>query len=105
MVCRPIRPVAPDIIRASRANPEYAGQVNFTTATSATISGLDPMTTYYMTVTAMSDFTDPATLVTTLYESVLYPTQLPAVPKYVSGCCSLLACMRKMRGPSNIAKI
>ena len=56
------------------------GQVNFTTATSATISGLDPTTTYYLTVTAMSDFTDPATSVTTAYESVLYPTQLPAVP-------------------------
>lgn len=59
------------------------GQVSFTSATSATVSGLDPATTYYFTVTAMSDFTDPATLVTTTYESALYPTQLPAVPNDV----------------------
>jgi hypothetical protein len=56
------------------------GQVSFTAATAATVGGLDPSTTYYFTVTAMSDFTNPATLVTTSYESALYPTQIPAVP-------------------------
>jgi hypothetical protein len=57
-----------------------SGQVAFTSATTATIGGLDPGTVYYFTVTAMSDFTDPATSVTTTYESVLYPTRIPAVP-------------------------
>jgi hypothetical protein len=58
----------------------HPGQVSFNSATSATISGLAPNTRYFFTITAMSDFTDPASSVTTSYESVLYPTQLPAVP-------------------------
>lgn len=46
----------------------------------ATISMLDPGTTYYITVTAMSDFTNPESGAMTTYESTLYPTQIPAQP-------------------------
>jgi hypothetical protein len=57
-----------------------SGDVNWDSATSATVAGLDPNTTYHFTVTATSDYTDPGSLDTTTYESVLYPTQVPAVP-------------------------
>jgi hypothetical protein len=58
----------------------FSGQVTWDTATSATISGLDPSTTYYFTVTSKSSFINPTSLVVTNYESFLYPTQIPAVP-------------------------
>jgi hypothetical protein len=57
-----------------------AAQVVFHTATSATVGGLDPATTYYFTVRSVSNYTDPASLVTTSYESAQYPTRIPAVP-------------------------
>jgi hypothetical protein len=41
--------------------------------TGATITGLDRATEYFVTVTSLSDFTDPASGVTTSYESLLYP--------------------------------
>jgi hypothetical protein len=44
---------------------------------SAVISGLDPETTYYFTVTAHSTFTNPSTQDAVRYESLLYPTQAP----------------------------
>jgi hypothetical protein len=62
----------------------HPGQVTFgagTPPTSATIDGLDPGTTYRFTVTAVSNFTDPATSDVTTYESLLYPARLPAVPQ------------------------
>jgi len=42
--------------------------------TSATISGLTACTDYYITVTALSDYTDIASGVMTTYESLLLPT-------------------------------
>jgi fibronectin type III domain protein len=63
----------------STANP---GQVAFA-GTTATISGLTPGTTYYVTVTSLSDFTDPSSLITTTYESILYPTQISGDPSFV----------------------
>ena len=63
----------------SVSNP---GQVSMV-GTTATISGLTPGTTYYFTVTSLSDWTDPSTLVTTSYESLLYPTQVSGDPSFV----------------------
>jgi hypothetical protein len=41
----------------------------------------DPLgTEYFFTVTSLSDFTDPASGVTTTYESVMYPVTVPADP-------------------------
>jgi Fibronectin type III domain len=58
------------------------GQVVFN-GTGATISGLTPGTTYYFTVTSLSSYTDPSTLATTVYESLLYPTQVSGDPSFV----------------------
>jgi hypothetical protein len=63
----------------SQANP---GQASIT-GTSATISGLTAGTTYYLTVTSLSDFTDPSTGVLRTYESILYPTQVSGDPSFV----------------------
>ena len=63
----------------SISNP---GQVSFA-GTQATISGLTPGTTYYVTVTSRSDFTDPSSSITTTYESMLYPTQVSGDPTSV----------------------
>lgn len=54
----------------SVANP---GQVSIV-GTTATISGLTAGTDYYISVTALSDFTDVSTGVMTTYESLLFPT-------------------------------
>ncbi len=59
-----------------------AGQVTFA-GTTATISGLAPSTNYFFTVTARSNFTDPSSLVTTTYESLLYPTQVFGDPGFI----------------------
>src|SRR5262249_48898780 len=59
-----------------------AGQVSFA-GTAATISGLTPGTTYYFTVTSLSNWTDPSTLVTTTFESLLSPPQLSGDPAFV----------------------
>ena len=61
----------------SDANP---GQITIN-ATSATISGLTSGTEYFITVTSLSDFTDPASGVTTQYESLLFPTQVAGGPE------------------------
>jgi len=58
-----------------------AGQVSFA-GTSATISGLTPGTTYYFTVTSLSDFTDPASGIVTRYESIRYPTTVSGDPSF-----------------------
>ena len=58
-----------------------AGQVAFV-GTSATISGLTPGTTYYFTVTSLSDFTDPSSSVVTRYESIRYPTTVAGDPTF-----------------------
>jgi hypothetical protein len=58
-----------------------AGQVAFA-GTTATISGLTPGTTYYFTVTSLSDFTDPSTSVVTRYESIKYPTTVSGDPSF-----------------------
>jgi hypothetical protein len=58
-----------------------AGQVAFA-GTTATISGLTPGTTYYVTVTSLSDFTDPSSGVVTRYESILYPTTVSGDPAF-----------------------
>ncbi len=62
----------------SVANP---GQVTFA-GTTATISGLTPGATYYVTVTSLSDFQDPSSLVTTRYESIRYPTTVSGDPNF-----------------------
>jgi hypothetical protein len=46
----------------------------------ATIGGLDPATTYHVTVTARSSYTHPVSGAVTQYESALYPARIPAVP-------------------------
>jgi hypothetical protein len=48
--------------------------------TSATLTGLDRDTHYFVTVTSLSDFTDPASGITTTYESLLYPMSIAADP-------------------------
>ena len=58
-----------------------AGQVAFA-GTTATISGLTPGATYYVTVTSLSDFTDPSTSVVTRYESIRYPTTVSGDPNF-----------------------
>lgn len=58
-----------------------AGQVAFA-GTTATISGLTPGTTYYFTVTSLSDYTDPSTSVVTRYESIKYPTTVSGDPSF-----------------------
>jgi hypothetical protein len=58
-----------------------AGQVVFA-GTSATISGLTPGTTYYFTVTSLSDFTDPSSGVLSHYESIRYPTTVSGDPSF-----------------------
>ncbi|HEU5180373.1 MAG TPA: fibronectin type III domain-containing protein [Candidatus Polarisedimenticolia bacterium] len=63
----------------SQANPGQASIVG----TTATITGLAPGTSYYLTVTSLSNFTDPSTLATTTYESLLYPTQISGDPAFV----------------------
>jgi len=59
-----------------------AGQVSFA-GTTAMISGLTPGTNYYFTVTSLSNWTDPSTLVVHSYESLLYPTQVSGDPAFV----------------------
>ncbi len=51
--------------------------------TSATINGLTACTPYFLTVTSLSNFRDPSSLITTTYESLLYPTQVSGDPSYV----------------------
>jgi hypothetical protein len=63
----------------SQSNPGQASIVG----TTATISGLTPGTTYYFTVTSLSNFTDPSSLIVTTYESLLYPTQVSGDPSFV----------------------
>jgi hypothetical protein len=58
-----------------------AGQVVFN-GTSATISGLAAGTTYYFTVTSLSNFTDPSSGVVTAYESLKYPTTVSGDPSF-----------------------
>jgi len=55
------------------------GQVSIA-GTTAVISGLTPGTEYFFTVTSLYDYTDPSSLVSTLYESPLYPTTIPGTP-------------------------
>ena len=59
----------------------HPGQVAFA-GTSATISGLTPGTTYYFTVTSLSTYTDPASSITTNYESIVYPTSVSGDPSF-----------------------
>jgi hypothetical protein len=60
---------------------DNAGQVAFA-GTTATISGLTPGTTYYFTVTSLSDYTDPSTNVAKRYESIRYPTTAVGNPSF-----------------------
>jgi len=53
----------------------HPGEVAFD-GTTAVVSGLDPETTYYFTVTAHSTYTDPSSGDATRYESLLYPKQV-----------------------------
>ena len=48
--------------------------------TSAVITGLTPGTQYYFTVTALSNYDNPANSDEFIYESLLFPRQAPAVP-------------------------
>ena len=59
----------------------HPGQVAFA-GTTATISGLTPGATYYVTVTSLSDFTDPSTSAVTRYESIKYPTTVSGDPNF-----------------------
>jgi hypothetical protein len=62
----------------SVANP---GQISIV-GTTATISGLTPGATYYVTVTSLSDFTDPSTGAVAHYESIKYPTTVSGDPNF-----------------------
>jgi len=53
------------------------------TGTQATISGLDPDTLYYFTVTSLSDYTSPDSGLTVRHESIVYPTQVSGDPDHV----------------------
>jgi len=66
----------------SGATTDYANSLTQSAAagTSTVINGLDPGTEHFFTVTSLSDFTDPASGVVTTYESVMYPTTVPADP-------------------------
>jgi hypothetical protein len=59
-----------------------AGQVSIV-GTTATISGLNPATQYFFTVTSLSNFTDPSTSVVTQYESIKYPTTVSGDPNFM----------------------
>jgi len=61
---------------------DNAGQITIG-GTSATISGLAEGTEYFVTVTSLSDFTDPSSGVTTSYESLVYPSTVSANPEPV----------------------
>jgi Fibronectin type III domain len=58
-----------------------AGQVSIV-GTTVTISGLTPGTPYYVTVTSLSNFTDPSSSVVTPYESIRYPTTVSGDPSF-----------------------
>lgn len=60
----------------SVSNP---GQVTIN-GTTAVISGLAAGTDYFVTVTSLSDYTDPSSGLLTTYESLLYPTVVPGAP-------------------------
>jgi hypothetical protein len=60
----------------------HPGQVSIV-GTSATISGLTPGTTYFVTVTTLSDFASPSSGVVTSYESILFPTQVSGDPDHI----------------------
>jgi hypothetical protein len=66
----------------SGALTPYGNSLTQTAAagTSAVVNGLAPGTEYFFTVTALSDFTDPASGVVTTYESIMYPVTAPADP-------------------------
>ena len=64
------------------SSQSHPGQVVFN-GTSATISGLAPGISYYVTVTSLSDFRNPSTGVTRTYESLVYPTQVFGDPDKV----------------------
>jgi hypothetical protein len=66
----------------SGALTDYANSVtrSASAGTSVVIDGLNPGTEHFFTVTSLSDFTDPASGVVTTYESVAYPTTVPADP-------------------------
>ncbi len=67
-------------IDSGAASPYASSLVSAGTA--ATISGLTPGTTYYVTVTARSGFTDPSSGVARTYESLLYPRQVTGDPSF-----------------------
>jgi hypothetical protein len=60
----------------------HPGQVSLV-GTTATVSGLQPGTGYFFTVTALSTFTDPSSGEITTYESERYPTQIAGDPSFV----------------------
>jgi hypothetical protein len=51
--------------------------------TTATISGLDPDTEYFFTVTSLSDYESPDSGLVVRHESVVYPTQVSGDPDHV----------------------
>jgi hypothetical protein len=66
----------------SGADTPYANSV-VVPSPPATVSGLDPATTYYFTVTTRSDFSNPSTGMTIPIESLLYPKQVSGDPGFV----------------------
>jgi len=66
----------------SGASTAYANNADFASPP-ATITGLNPATTYHFTVTTRSDHTNPSTSVTTTLESLLYPMQVSGDPGFV----------------------
>jgi hypothetical protein len=65
---------------ASGAAETYANRTPqpASSGTTAVISGLLPGTEYFFTVTSLSDYENPATAVTTTYESMLFPLTIEA---------------------------
>jgi len=70
----------------SGAASSYANSVDVPGAasTSTTLTGLDPGTTYYITVTSLSTFANPTRPTNpTTYESLIFPTQVSGDPSAV----------------------
>ena len=66
----------------SGASSDYANSTIQPAAsgTSVVLNGLAPGTEHFFTVTSLSDYANPSAGVPVTYESVRYPTSIPAVP-------------------------
>jgi hypothetical protein len=72
-----------DTVSGASTGGNYANSTTVS-STSTTLSGLDPGTTYYFTVTSNSTYANPSNPgVSTTYESLRYPTTVSGDPSFV----------------------